>query len=412
MEKLSVPLAAVVPSEANPRRDFGDIKALAAAIEATGGQCVNPPVVVKDGNAWRVVDGERRLRALRLVWGEAEGAEVDVLACEDYDAADEAVAMLATDDKKQLTEEEKAAGAQRMLLLGVDDVRVAGAAGVDVTTVRRARRVVSPDLHRQASLEQLAAAAELGEGEDAEAVLSAPVGEWRAELVGIQRARKNRERYAALVAAFEGMGGRVLGEGEDVPDEGFHFVRYAYDADGLPADATGWLGAAWAGGSGLRLYEPGAEPVDAEKEALELRRAAHREDVAELKDEMLRFAYEGGGATMADDPEWRIVHTRLAAAVAADRRDLDERFMWEWEYVYDARAEVQACPPSMYEVATWLAYHTPASSLLNYNGEPSTWEAERLAPAYDALVADGWEPTEACRRVRGLAAQALDGADE
>lgn len=412
MEKLSVPLAAVVPSEANPRRDFGDIKALAAAIEATGGQCVNPPVVVKDGNAWRVVDGERRLRALRLVWGEAEGAEVDVLACEDYDAADEAVAMLATDDKKQLTEEEKAEGAQRMLLLGVDDVRVAGAAGVDVTTVRRARRVVSPDLHRQASLEQLAAAAELGEGEDAEAVLSAPVGEWRGALVEIQRARKNKERYAALVAAFEGRGGRVLGDGEDVPDGGFHFTRYAYDADGLPADATGWLGAAWAGGSGLRLYEPGVEPVDAEKEALELRRAAHREDVAELKDEMFRFAYHKARYTMGQPYDWPIEHKTLAAVVKADRQALDERFTWPWEYVDGARAEVQSCPPSMYEVATWLAYHTPASSLLNYNGEPSKWEAERLAPAYDALVADGWEPTEACRRVRGLAAQALDGADE
>jgi hypothetical protein len=127
MEKTHVPLSSIVPSDNNPRKDFGDIDALAAAIRATNSQCVNPPIVVRDGNAYRIVDGERRYRALRKIWHALPDRAVEVLVCQGYDEADEAVAMLATDDKKPLTEAERAAGTQRMLLLGVEDARVASA---------------------------------------------------------------------------------------------------------------------------------------------------------------------------------------------------------------------------------------------------------------------------------------------
>ena len=89
--KRQVRLSDIVPGT-NPRRDFGDIGELAAAIEATGGQPVNPPVVVADGGAYRLVDGERRVRALRKIHGD-EGM-ADVLVFTSYDDAEEAVAMV------------------------------------------------------------------------------------------------------------------------------------------------------------------------------------------------------------------------------------------------------------------------------------------------------------------------------
>ena len=56
-EKKSVRLGDIRPSGQNPREDFGDIGALARSIEATGGEPLNPPVVVADGNVYRIDAG-------------------------------------------------------------------------------------------------------------------------------------------------------------------------------------------------------------------------------------------------------------------------------------------------------------------------------------------------------------------
>ncbi len=74
--KMRVPLADIRPSGQNPRHDFGDIDALAETIRATGGEPLNPPVLVADGNVYRIVDGERRYRALCRIYGEGSGREV------------------------------------------------------------------------------------------------------------------------------------------------------------------------------------------------------------------------------------------------------------------------------------------------------------------------------------------------
>ena len=84
-EKRQVRLGDIRPSEQNPREDFGDIGALARSIEATGGEPLNPPVVVADGNVYRIVDGERRYRALSSIYG--EDREVSALVADTMDEA-------------------------------------------------------------------------------------------------------------------------------------------------------------------------------------------------------------------------------------------------------------------------------------------------------------------------------------
>jgi ParB/RepB/Spo0J family partition protein len=153
--KESVPMSLIRPSETNPREDMGDLQALARSIEATGGQPVSPIVVVPDGGVYRIVDGERRFRALGVLG--AERAECVVV--DGYDAADELVAMMATDDKKRLTDEERARGTQRMLRLDVPEGRAAGALGATAEGVRRARRVVR-DAPEQVDLGVMIAAAD------------------------------------------------------------------------------------------------------------------------------------------------------------------------------------------------------------------------------------------------------------
>lgn len=185
----SVPMGLVRPSGTNPRREMGDLQALARSIEATGGQPVCPIVVVPDGGVYRIVDGERRWRAMREL-----GAErVDCVVVDGYDDADELVAMMATDDKKRLTEEERARGTQRMLRLDVPEGRAAGALGATAEGVRRARRVVR-DAPEQADLGvMIAAADESFSEEERKAVLGCASDELAEAKAGQIRRRHRAE---------------------------------------------------------------------------------------------------------------------------------------------------------------------------------------------------------------------------
>ena len=123
MELKRVRTADVYPSEANPRRDFGDLDALAASFELNPkhpGEPMNPPLLVRDGEVYRIVDGERRWRAMSKAGTKA----FDAVVCDDWADADAALAMLATDDKKPLDEVERSRGVQRALLLGVEPQKV------------------------------------------------------------------------------------------------------------------------------------------------------------------------------------------------------------------------------------------------------------------------------------------------
>lgn len=202
----SVPMGLVRPSGTNPRREMGDLQALARSIEATGGQPVSPIVVVPDGGVYRIVDGERRWRAMREL-----GAErVDCVVVDGYDDADELVAMMATDDKLRLSDEERARGTQRMLRLDVPEGRAAGALGATAEGVRRARRVVR-DAPEQANLGVMIAAADESFSEDErKAVLGCASGELAEAKAGQIRRRhradaETREVRAAIDHAQPGV---------------------------------------------------------------------------------------------------------------------------------------------------------------------------------------------------------------
>ena len=193
----SVPMSLIRPSETNPREDMGDLDALARSIEATGGQPVSPIVVVPDGGVYRIVDGERRFRALGVLG--ADRAECVVV--DGYDAADELVAMMATDDKKRLTEEERARGTQRMLRLDVPEGRAAGALGATAEGVRRARRVVR-DAPEQADLGvMIAAADESFSEEERKAVLGCASDELAEAKAGQIRRRHKADAETRKVRA-------------------------------------------------------------------------------------------------------------------------------------------------------------------------------------------------------------------
>ena len=194
----------VYPSEGNPRRDFGDLDALAAsfALNPTHpGEPMTPPLLVQDGGVYRIVDGERRWRAMR----KAGTSEFDAVVCEDWGDADAALAMLATDDKKPLDEAERSRGAQRCLLLGVEPEKVERA--VRKKGMARVRRVAS----------EIGAEAETMSLDHLLAV---------AEFTG-QRAVRVADASERAVAAFDEAAGRLGVELHG--QKSFDTAGYAYD---------------------------------------------------------------------------------------------------------------------------------------------------------------------------------------
>lgn len=228
-EKRCVPLSAIRPSGTNPREDMGDIGALADAIRATGGEPVNPPVVVADGNVWRIVDGERRYRALSEIYADEPDREVTVLEAASMGDADELAAMLATDDKKALTEAERGRGVQQMMLLGVDEQRVARASRATPRQLAAARELAPRvPAGAQVTLDQMVAALEFEDEDDREAVLSAGSA-WISKRASI-RSRIAAERRDAAVAGILERGG--VERAERAP-EGWIRVGSFYDSDSL-----------------------------------------------------------------------------------------------------------------------------------------------------------------------------------
>lgn len=388
-EKKSVRLGDIRPSGQNPREDFGDIGALARSIEATGGEPLNPPVVVADGNVYRIVDGERRYRALSSIYG--EDREVSALVAESMDEANELVAMLATDDKRQLTEAERARGVQQMLVLGIDEQRIERASRATAGQIRAARRLRGRiDAGAQVTLEQLEAASAFDDEKDVEAVLAAGDG-WAGKADSIRRRVEREEAKAEDYDAFGDAGIPVVGE----QPEGFNYtdcVNVGLAAQKLEGKefAAGtvavWKGSYW------DLYEPddgsGAEPEKTEEEIRAEQEAAREE--AALKDlygRMVDFTADGAFAVcdgLARDVfENRVVPFGLADTMGEERlQQVLDRFM----------ARLGATDPGKYEAGCGLMRIAKNMARLNstYCGD----DAEKWVEHWNVFRTAGFAPNE------------------
>ena len=343
-EKMAVPLRDIVPSGQNPRRDFGDIKALAAAIEATGGEPVNPPVVVRDGNVYRIVDGERRYRALRELHKGDEGFEATVLAADGMDAANELVAMLATDDKQPLTEEERARGVQQMLVLGVDTERIERSSRATRGQIAAARMVgAAVPEGAQVTLDQMLAASEFSDEADVEAVLGA--GEaWRTKVSDIRRREKMERLMERAREALAAAGVPLVDEAPEGMENIPTWYRDSIDRLREKLDGLDGTCRAHDAGYGIELYAPegfGGTARDPELEARDRERAACRDLLARI----VRWVLDPrGGAGRCAEVEQAAKAARRAPWYAGSMGLEDE-----W------RAWAERKPVGSFEIGEWLA---------------------------------------------------------
>lgn len=394
-EKRAVRLGDIRPSEQNPREDFGDIGALARSIEATGGEPLNPPVVVADGNVYRIVDGERRYRALSSLYG--EDREVSALVAESMDEANELVAMLATDDKRQLTEAERARGVQQMLVLGIDEQRIERASRATAGQIRAARKLRGSIEGRQVTLEQLEAAGAFDDEKDVEAVLAAGEG-WADKA---DRIRRRIEREEAKAEDYDAFGDAGIPVAKEKP-EGFVYKDWAHpglvaaklEAKEFAAGTVAvWNDYYW------EFFAPkGGEDAEPEKTEEEIRaeQEAEREKAAlkGLYRSLIGFVASGAFAMSKD----LMMHVRvsredpspLLMAMGSDRRDENEE---RFGLVRDEFARnLKACRPSEYEAGCWLMAAAKDMAQLD-----NSWigdDAEAWLDHYDIFCSAGFEPGE------------------
>lgn len=394
-EKRQVRLGDIRPSEQNPREDFGDIGALARSIEVTGGEPLNPVVVVADGNVYRIVDGERRYRALSSIYG--EDREVSALVADTMDEANELVAMLATDVKRQLTEAERARGVQQMLVLGVDEQRIERASRATAGQIRAARRLRGSIEGRQVTLDQLEAASAFDDEKDIEAVLAAGDG-WAGKADSIRRRVEREEAKAEDYDAFGDAGIPVVKE----QPEGFNYTDWANV--GLAAQklegkefAAGtvavWKGNYW------DLYEPddgsGAEPEKTEEEIRAEQEAAREDEALEdLYRSLIGFVASGAFSMTRDllalVRDAREDPSALFMAMGGDSHpENEERF----GLVRDEFARnLKACKPNEYEAGCWLM--AAAKDMAQLNNRWGGDDAVAWLDHYDIFCSAGFEPGE------------------
>lgn len=394
-EKRQVRLGDIRPSGQNPREDFGDIGALARSIEATGGEPLNPVVVVADGNVYRIVDGERRYRALSSIYG--EDREVSALVADTMDEANELVAMLATDDKRQLTEAERARGVQQMLVLGIDEQRIERASRATAGQIRAARKLRGRiDAGVQVTLEQLEAASAFDDEKDIEAVLAAGDG-WAGKADSIRRRVEREEAKAEDYDAFGDAGIPVVRE----KPEGFVYTSWANFGDAAKKlegkDVTGFV--AVLADRYWELYKPddrsGAEPEKTEEEIRAEQEAAREASaLEELYRSLIGFVASGAFAMSKD----LMMHVRanrespvaLLVAMGGDSNPENEERFGLVRDEFDRN--LKACKPNEYEAGCWLM--AVAKDMAQLNNRWGGDDAEAWLDHWDIFLSAGFEPGE------------------
>lgn len=227
----------VYPDENNPRQKFEDIKELAESFsrnEERPGEPDDPPIVVRDGGIFRIVDGERRYRAMKLL----RKQKFTALVCENMDEQDVALTMIRTDSHKQpLTEIEKSRGIQRSLLLGVDPVEV-DKATKGKGQAKRVKRTMDKigDIAEDMTLDRMVVIDEFSDDPDVvEKLINCDEKSWRIVADNARRERKTKQEMAAIKEALIKKGYRVV---DEQPEDYYYndAIRRAKDVEAINDD--------------------------------------------------------------------------------------------------------------------------------------------------------------------------------
>lgn len=225
----------VYPDENNPRKTFEGIEDLAKSFDLNTerpGEPFTPPILVRDGGIYRIVDGERRYKALKLRRKTSFTANV----CDDLDEVNTLMAMLATDNKQPLSDIEKSRGVQQALLLGVDPVKVDKTTkGAHAKRIKRAMDKIG-DAAEDMTLDRMLAIDEFSDDPDiVEKLTNCTDKAWEGIADNARRDRKAKEEMAAIKEALINKGYRVV---DEQPEDYYYngAIRRAKDVEAINDD--------------------------------------------------------------------------------------------------------------------------------------------------------------------------------
>lgn len=378
----------VYPDENNPRKTFEGIEDLAKSFDLNTehpGEPFTPPILVRDGGIFRIVDGERRYKALKLNRKQTFTANV----CDDLDEVNTLMAMLATDNKQPLSAIEKSRGVQQALLLGVDPVKVDKTTkGAHARRIKKAMELVG-DAAEDMSLDRLLAIEEFSEYPGiVEKLTNCRERDWE-KIADYERKRlKDEKRMLAVRDALIERGYTICGEG-DKPDNYYYAgsIRTVKDVEGIALSPD------------EVVFTPGVS--NQSYEMLNLRNEEERQasivaQIRKLKDtfkeseekRMLWFGERMG------DPD-NISHLRDLAVEAFLEWNsrIISRFMDDFQIDMD-------CAPCKFVMA--VGYDRMRTSILMYindllDSPVSPWNLPRFKEyleVIEAFLADGYVPDQ------------------
>lgn len=202
----------VYPNENNPRKNFEGIKELAESFDLNQerpGEPFIPPILVRDGGIYHIVDGERRYRAMQS----RKLTKFTANVCEDFDEANALVAAMATDDKQPLSDIEKSRGVQQMLLLGVDPKSVDKATRSKGKAIRvNHAMLLVDDAAEDMSLDRLLAIDEFADDKQAvERLTNCTEKEWPKIADELRTQKKRKLEYSVLRKEIKKRGWKIVG---------------------------------------------------------------------------------------------------------------------------------------------------------------------------------------------------------
>lgn len=384
MQLKEISLEDVFPSESNPRQDFGDIEAFADSFE--NGQPNIPIIVAQEGGIYSIVDGERRYRAMKVLGTKRTNA----LVCESQSDADTMVAMVAADNKKQLTPVELSRGIQQALHFA-DVERVEKVSGrKSLGRVKRARAKVQ-DAADDMSLDRLLAIDELSFSRAAvDQLTNCREAEWRRVYDRIKQDLETERRTQELDDELEAAG---IAKAMRMPDGDWGYFAQCGQGDvqKLVERADGAELVAVGTGLYRSVYRRTDEQVSRAEE--ERRERIDQVGRALKESEQRRAKWLGELVNGVDDDKAGSIRFANSSVVRLCAERFEERFGHEVER-FDEMCGTNAgkCINEL-TVALGLPGTPDARSLVD--GKPPLYQetmAKQGKALFAALAADGYEP--------------------
>lgn len=409
---VEIPVADVYPDPAQPRVDMGDIDALADSIARVGQ--LDAILVRRDGDIHRIINGERRWRALGKL-----GREVVFAKVAETDDEEIALIELAANQHKELDATEVSRGLQRTFSLGVAATDSAAVTGLDAERLALAEKgyaIARPfygdNEYEPTTIERFIAIAETDDESEREALLKVPEARVAALADDYRRAR-------AVTAEIEELRDAIEAAGIEIVDSSSDHLTYAGQLTVKDFERPGFeLPEGVIEARIVRMYTSAYASLYVE----------HDDDEADAAEVAARNAEQE--AVVARRRTLQADGERVIAFIA-DRLRAPERFAGQhlhalaahaWEAGVDAsRSEFEVRKPlaaidgdlARMHAAVLGAIAAVANRALIWGARrddylPRLFESPATLALYAALKAEGYEPSE----VEAEALRELEGGED